>query len=454
MIKLLIFDFDGVLADLKEIHYESLNKALALVNPEFIITREEHVSTFDGLSTRKKLQLLVGLKGLPYDKIEKVFQDKQKFTMELLESHLEIDSRLVFILTLFKHEGYLLYVASNAIRETIEAGLKKLGIFNLFDKIYSNEDVANQKPHPQIYLKCIANAGVMPSETIIIEDSKHGRAAAISSGATVCGVDNPSDVTYNKIKDVIEAVKPPVIKWAGKGTTVLIPMAGSGLRFKEQGYALPKPLIDVKGKPMIQWVVENLNIDANFVFVLQREHYEKYNLKAYLNLLVPGCKIVLAGEERKGAAWDTLLAKEYINNDNHLLIANSDQFVEWDSCDFMYNMISNDCDGGILTFEANETKWSYAKVGEDNYVCEVAEKKVISPNATVGIYYWKLGSDYVKFSEQMISKDIKINNEFYVCPVFNEAIEDGKKIKIYPTTKMWGLGTPEDLSYFLLNYKE
>lgn len=453
MIKLLIFDFDGVLADLKEIHYESLNKALALVNPNFVITREEHISTFDGLSTRKKLQLLVSLKGLPYDKIEKVFQDKQTFTMTLLKSHLEIDIRLNFILNLLKEEGYLIYVASNAIRETIEVGLDKLGILNIFDRIYSNEDISNQKPHPQIYLKCMVEAGVMPSETLVVEDSKHGRAAAVLSGAHVCGIDNPTDLTYNKIKYAIERVKPVTVKWAGKDTTVLIPMAGSGKRFKDQGYELPKPLIDIMGKTMIQWVVENLNIDANFVFIVQKEHYEKYNLKSHLNLLAPGCKVVLAGEERKGAAWDTLLAKNYINNDNHLLIANSDQFVEWDSCDFMYNMLSNDCDGGILTFKANETKWSYAKTDELGYVLEVAEKKVISENATVGIYYWKRGSDYVRFAEQMISKDIKINNEFYVCPVFNEAIEDNKKLKIYPAQKMWGLGTPEDLDYFLNNYK-
>jgi dTDP-glucose pyrophosphorylase len=109
-------------------------------------------------------------------------------------------------------------------------------------------------------------------------------------------------------------------------------------------------------------------------------------------------------------------------------------------------------DGGMLTFTSTHPKWSFAKV-EDGYVSEVAEKKPISDTATVGVYYWKKGSDYVKYAEQMIEKDIRVNNEFYVCPAFNEAIKDGKKIKTVPIKKMWGLGTPEDLRYFLTYYK-
>jgi dTDP-glucose pyrophosphorylase len=116
-------------------------------------------------------------------------------------------------------------------------------------------------------------------------------------------------------------------------------------------------------------------------------------------------------------------------------------------------MIEQKVDGGILTFESAHPKWSFAKLDEYGYVTEVAEKKPISNNATVGIYYWKKGSDYVKYVEQMISKNIRTNNEFYVCPVFNEAINDGKKIKSFTIEKMWGLGTPEDLKHFIENYK-
>ena len=150
----------------------------------------------------------------------------------------------------------------------------------------------------------------------------------------------------------------------------------------------------------------------------------------------------------EGAACTTLLAKEYINNDKPLLFANSDQFLDWDSNEFMYSMTADDVDGGILTFTATHPKWSFVKLDSDGFVTEVAEKRPISDIATCGIYYWSRGSDYVKYAEQMIEKDVRVNNEFYVCPVYNEALQDKKRIKIFPIQKMWGLGTPEDLNVF------
>ena len=115
----------------------------------------------------------------------------------------------------------------------------------------------------------------------------------------------------------------------------------------------------------------------------------------------------------------------------------------------MYQFVNADVDGGILTFESTHPKWSYAKLGNNGFVSEVAEKNPISTNATVGVYYWKHGQDYVKYAEQMIEENIRVNNEFYVCPVYNQAIKDKKKIKIKEIEKMWGLGTPEDLETFL-----
>ena len=201
---------------------------------------------------------------------------------------------------------------------------------------------------------------------------------------------------------------------------------------------------------MIQVVVENLNIDAKHIFIVQKSHYEKYNLKYLLNLITNNnCEIVQVNGITEGAACTTLLAKKFIDNDEPLVMANSDQFVEWDSNEFMYSMIADNIDGGMLTFEATHPKWSFAKLDDKGFVSEVAEKKPISNIATVGVYYWTKGSDYVKYAEQMIDKDIRTNNEFYVCPAYNEAIEDNKKIKIFPIKKMWGLGTPEDLDTYL-----
>ena len=231
---------------------------------------------------------------------------------------------------------------------------------------------------------------------------------------------------------------------------ILIPMAGAGSRFEKAGYTFPKPLIEVHGKPMIQKVVENINLDGRYIFIVQKEHYDRYALNYLLPLIAPGCEIVQVDEMTEGAACTTLLAKKFIDNDAPLITANSDQFIEFEES-WHHNLSTNN-DGNILTFKATHPKWSFAKV-QEGFVTEVAEKKPISDTATVGVYHWKKGSDYVKYAEQMISKNIRVNNEFYVCPVFNEAIQDGKNIGTIPIKRMWGLGTPEDLRTFLSDYK-
>jgi dTDP-glucose pyrophosphorylase len=170
-------------------------------------------------------------------------------------------------------------------------------------------------------------------------------------------------------------------------------------------------------------------------------------------VLFRSCRIVETEGLTEGAACTALLAKEFINSNAPLFFANSDQFVEWDSNEFMYKMQETDADGGIVTFTATHPKWSFVKVDASGLVTEVAEKNPISDIATVGYYYWKNGLDFVKYAEQMIEKNIRVNTEFYVCPVFNEAIQDNKQIRIFNTKAMWGLGTPEDLKYYIENYK-
>ena len=450
MIKLIIFDLDGVLVDARELHYNALNKALESIDKKYVINREEHLSTYDGLSTTKKLNLLTKNKKLPKELHDSVWRVKQEMTRQIIDGF-SVDSRIQSILRSLKSEGYAIACATNSIRETAKLQLIRKGFFEYIDFMYSNQDVKNPKPNSEMYMRCMIKAGVNPNETLIVEDSHIGRKGAIASGGVLCGVKNTTEVTYDKIKKYIKEsnneIKP---KWQGGKMNVLIPMAGAGSRFEQMGYTFPKPLIDVTGKPMIQMVTENLNIEAKYIYIVQKEHYEKYNLKYLLNLITNNnCEIVQIDSLTEGAACTTLLAKEFIDNDEPLLIANSDQFVEWDSNEFMYSMVADNVDGGILTFEATHPKWSFAKLGNDGFVSEVAEKKPISNIATAGIYYWAHGSNYVKYAEQMIEKDIRTNNEFYVCPVYNEAIQDGKKVKIFQIEKMWGLGTPEDLEVFL-----
>jgi len=450
-IKLIIFDLDGVLVDTKDIHYAALNYALKEIDPKYIISKEEHLLKYDGLSTLKKLEILTNEKGLDKNLYNAISIAKQEKAIDFIDSAIFPDKKSIFQKL---SKTYKIAIASNSIRSTVKKIIEKLGIAEYVDRYYSNEDVRYPKPHPEIYMKTMLDFGVSPKETLIIEDSPIGRKSAIDSGAFVAGVNNSDDVNlanvYKFLNNKKEGIK---MKWEDKNLNILIPMAGAGSRFEKAGYTFPKPLIEVNNKSMIQTVVENLNINANYIFIVQKSHREKYNLDTVLKLIAPNCKIYEVDGVTEGAACTTLIAKEAIDNNKPLLMANSDQFIEWNSGDFLYSMQSQNLDGGILTFNSTHPKWSYAKIDDNGFVKEVAEKNPISNIATVGIYYWKNGSDYVKYAEDMISKNIRYNNEFYVCPVFNQAIQDNKKIKIFNIEKMWGLGTPEDLQHFIRNYK-
>lgn len=453
--KLIIFDLDGVLIDSRELHFHSLNSALMEAGPQYVISKEEHLATYDGLPTKVKMKFLTENKGLPVELYDQIWKDKQEATIKLL-TMLKPDDKLIDIFKKLSDRGFKIAVASNSIRNTVKITLMRLGILEYIDFFQSNEDVMKGKPFPTMYWNCMAALHAIPSTTLIVEDSHIGRQGAIDSGAHLLAVEDASDLTWEKVELAIlnlESKTSKKIPWKDNKLNIVIPMAGAGSRFAAMGYTFPKPLIEVREKPMIQLVVENLNIEANYHFLVQKEHYEKYNLKYLLNLIAPGCNIVMVDGMTRGAACTTLLAREFIDNENPLLIANSDQFIDWNANEIMYAFSADQIDGGLLVFENSHPKWSYAKLDNHGFVSEVAEKKVISNNATCGIYYWSKGSDYVKYADQMISKDIRTNGEFYVCPVFNEAIRDGKKIRVKKIPKMWGIGTPEDLNYFLDNHK-
>jgi beta-phosphoglucomutase-like phosphatase (HAD superfamily)/dTDP-glucose pyrophosphorylase len=456
MNKLIIFDLDGVLIDSRDMHYHALNRALQVVDNNFIIDKDEHLSIYDGLPTSRKLEMLTERKGLPVSAHQQIWEDKQRATIDIF-SKLNSDGKLINYFKQLKSLGFYISVASNSVRNTVKIVLLKLGVLEYVDYFVSNEDVARNKPFPEMYWKCMTACNAIPKNTVIYEDSHIGRQGALDSGAHLIAIENRYDLDQFKIDQAIEILnksKKTNIPWKSEKMNVIVPMAGAGSRFAQAGYTFPKPLIEVNGKPMIQFVVENLNVEANYIFLVQEQHYEKYGLQYLLTLIAPNCTIVKVNGITEGAACTTLLAREYIDNGDPLLIANSDQFVEWNSNECLYAFNADGIDGGIVTFESTHPKWSYARVGADGFVSEVAEKRPISNNATVGIYFWKRGSDYIKYAEQMINKNIRTNNEFYVCPVFNEAIGDGKKIRVKHVEKMWGLGTPEDLNYFLKHYEK
>lgn len=447
MKKLIIFDLDGVLVDSKDIHFNALNTALKDIDEKFVIDKKEQRSIYEGIPTAHKLKILTNQKGLSENLHKEIWENKQKITTSLFDE-ISVDADLVSYFKHIKKNNIFIAVASNSIKNTINMCLHRLGIFDLVDFVVGNEDVLNPKPHPEMYWKAMSYFGSIPESTVIFEDSIVGKMAAIDSKSNLIEIENRKDLTFKKIEEAVSILKSSS-SWSNKELNVLIPMAGAGSRFSEAGYGFPKPLVDVNGKPMIEAVIDSLGINAKYTYVVQKEHFEKYNLGYVLNLITPDCNIVQIEGITEGAAITCLMAKQFINNDKPLVMANSDQIIDWDSRQFIYDLYTKNADGGIAIFKSTHPKWSYARIESEGKVIEVAEKKPISDNATVGIYYWKHGSDFVKYSEQMIEKNIRVNNEFYTCPVFNEAIQDGKRIYALPVNKMWGIGTPEDLNNYL-----
>lgn len=235
-----------------------------------------------------------------------------------------------------------------------------------------------------------------------------------------------------------------------KKIKLVVPMAGMGSRFLRAGYKDIKPLIPIFGKAMIEHVVNSVGLDGDWVFIVQKKHRDDYNLDQILTALRPGCTIIDTGSGvTEGAACSVLLAEQYIDNDSPLIVINSDNIITWEAAETFADFLSSDADGLILCFKDTDPKWSFARIGKDGYVLDVAEKNPISDNATAGMYIWKRGRDFVSSAKSMILKNIRVNNEFYLCPVYNENIEAGQRIAITMVDKMEGVGTPEDLDYFI-----
>ena len=227
-------------------------------------------------------------------------------------------------------------------------------------------------------------------------------------------------------------------------------MAGLGSRFAKAGYEKPKPFIDVAGKPMITRVMENLYVaDAHFILVAQREHLEKEAVLVKEIQEQYDVQFVSIDGLTEGTACTVLLAQEFINSDDPLLIANSDQIVDMEINDFVKDAEKRNLDGSILCFrdKARDPKWSFAKTDANGLVTEVKEKEAISDMATVGIYYFAKGKFFVEGANQMIGANDRVNGEFYTCPTYNYLINQTLGIGVYelPVGAMHGIGTPEDL---------
>lgn len=432
VIQAILFDLDGVLVDADRWHFESLNLAFADHDfPE--ISWSEHLAIYKGLPTRRKLEVYGQRHNL---EIPKTVELQKKFWTTQFLVHCEPVPEKVDMFDRLAAD-FRIVVCSNAIRSSVETMLSKADLLRNVEFYLSNED-ALPKPSPEMYLKAMRQLGLKPSECLIVEDSPVGRKAAQGSRAHLCFVDGPEDVNvYRILASVREAER----------VNVVIPAAGLGKRFAEAGCIYPKPFIEVSGEAMLGRVLENLAPFGDPIVLLQRDHLKRYAARE----LWPGVRWISVSEPTDGAACTVLLASDLIDNSNELVLANSDQLLDPLPARFLERMRALGADGGIITFPADDPKWSYVRTGVYGEVLEVREKEVISNQATAGVYYFRRGSDFVSYAKRMIAKEIRTNGEFYVCPVYNELIEAGLSVYVHEieANQMVGLGTPEDLLAFV-----
>lgn len=455
----LFFDLDGVLIDLKELHRDAYLRAWNHIRPEHQIDILFHEQYLEARPTKDKITICNTILNTSASIID-VNSLKQNITKEMLAT-IEPLSNVTNTICWLKEQGHTLACCSNSIRETMEIVLTKLKLNTVFDLILSNEDVTHSKPNPEIYLKAMSYFKIDTAQCIVFEDSVIGKEAVIKAGCTLVPITDSLDITVDFMRLCIHNMSriPPVVLCSDYHINLVIPMGGLGSRFADKGYIIPKPFLPVFGKCMYKWVIENMlpkNLlirnKINIHVIIRKEHYP-----LFASSDIEGINIHTIDTLSEGPACTVLSIKEIINTSMPLIIANSDQHLEWDSDSFYYSLLHPNIDGIISTFRQHnptDVRWSYADVGNNKYVIKVAEKQYISSNASTGIYGWSRGSDFVTFAESMIDKNIRVNKEFYVCPVYNEAIQANKHIRIIECTKMWGLGIPVDYEYFLTHWNK
>lgn len=232
---------------------------------------------------------------------------------------------------------------------------------------------------------------------------------------------------------------------------IVVPMGGEGRRFMERGFTFPKPLIEIDGRSMIELVTENLTPAEphRFIFVCRQDHLQRFALREVLELIAPGCRVISMMQPTSGALCSVLLAGEHLQADDELLVANADQYVDASIDEFLAKARAGAWDGYVMTFPSAHPKWSFVKI-ENDMIVAAAEKRPISRHATVGLYYFRRCAEFLAGAERMLLKNVSVDGQFYVCPVYNELVLMGKRLSHYPIDRdaMHSLGTPEDLDAF------
>ncbi len=225
-------------------------------------------------------------------------------------------------------------------------------------------------------------------------------------------------------------------------------MVGKGQRFRDEGFTLPKQLVEVGHKQMIDWSLSCIKTDeCNIIFVIRKDTVDNNQMDDVLRQKFgEDIDIVIVDRETEGTVCSCLYAEDYIDNDLPLVISTLDMYFE---PHFNPADIEDGVDGAVLTFYADNPAYSYSELGRDGYVKRTAEKEVISNHSHAGLYYFTRGKDFVRLASKMIMRNIRVKNEFYIAPLYNLFIEEGMKIGIHPIRQLWSMGTPSERQHFL-----
>lgn len=445
MNKLCVLDLDGTLADLKDLHFEALNRALEWVDSP-PISRDDHLSCFDGHPTYVKLQML-GIVGGPAAEVRRYKQDE---TIRLLPKYVKPIPQMAELFHKVIAAGWLIGVCSNAKHETVTAALEFMQLNMLVCWVHTPDGCKmRSKPSPEMLLSMMLKADACPMSTVVFEDGPSGLHAAHYSGAKVVQVDSPADMTEDFVLGALREERQDYrFRWPM--LNVLIPAAGEGRRFAEAGYQRPKPFIEVyDNRTMLACVVDNLCVDADKIFVLQRKDMMYTHQDDGLGPF--GQFRTLSGYTRGTAESCLVAARDDIDNRYPLLIANSDQLLEWDAVAFYYFAKFTNLDGIVVVFDCPERdkRWSYCKLRNDGTVEAVVEKDPVSDLACTGVWFFKRGSDFVKHARDLIRGEMLVKGEYYISSVYNMMIGAGLRIGTFKVDKMHGLGDPESLEKYL-----
>jgi beta-phosphoglucomutase-like phosphatase (HAD superfamily) len=460
----LIFDLDGVLADLCELHrdlyiesFNALARSPGVEGP--LLSEEVHAEELEGLSTRSKLRACRALFPAATFDDDAVYDLKQARTVERLATHF-FPPRSREALAWARGAGLRLACYTNSIRATLDIVMARLGLADLMEVTQSNEDVPASKPSPVGYTQLMARMGVEPAQALIFEDSAPGLAAARGSGAGVIHVLNSLDITPAFLEAAVRARAPP----SPARLRVVVPMAGASAAFEREGFVTPRLFLPTEDggedfRPLWRLVVDNvlpraepLRAATEVHLVVRAEHAEAIRGAG----LPAGVALHVAPPLSEGQACTVLTLRDIINDDTPLVIANADQFVEWDP-DLVFRAAAHPSyDGAVCVFYhpvPADLSWSYASVLPSGELGEVAEKRFVGPWATTGHYAWRRGADFVAAAEAMIRDNARVNGAFYVAPAYSYAQRGGAKFRVIPVERFWGLGSPEDYAAFLNSYR-